>query len=59
MMRSDAQDRASSAVRVVRCSDGWMAEGTGQQIDQQEPTGIDALLASLEQRGIVRMTLEL
>ena len=60
-MRSSSRqpDHGLQSVTLVRQSDGWAAKGAGAQLDKQQPQGIDALLASLEQRGIVRMTIEL
>lgn len=60
-MRSSSRqpDYGVPSVTVVRQSNGWAAKGPGAPLDNQQPQGIDALLASLEQRGIVRMTVEL
>jgi hypothetical protein len=60
-MRSSSRqpEYGVQTVTVVRQSNGWAAKGIGAQLGKQQPQGIDALVASLEQRGIVRMTIEL
>lgn len=60
-MRSSSRqpDHGLQSVTLVRQNNGWAAKGADAQLDKQEPQGIDALLASLERRGIVRMTIEL
>jgi len=52
-------DYGLQPVTVIRQCDGWSAKEISPQLNPQQPQSIDALLALLEQRGIVRMTIEL